>query len=234
MSLVSEALKKAEREAVAREARARGLPAPLETPPQPYRARRGQHSAGRRILPLLALAGIAAAIALAVFVARARDEKEDSNKGATASTSTTASEEPATSTSTEKPPFPSVAVETPPRETVKTPSVSEPEKPNEPPLPLPKTSSPERPSASSPSEAPTLKADPRAQREYVRRIELADGTKLELGGIAYSDVAPFAYLNGKLLAVGERTAGFTLVRIERDRVVVRGATGDLTIRLKPN
>ena len=49
VSLVSEALKKAEREAAAREAREKGLPQPLETPCQPYRARRGQRrSSGAR------------------------------------------------------------------------------------------------------------------------------------------------------------------------------------------
>ena len=39
MSLVSEALKKAEREAAAREAREKGQPAPFEVPLQPYRSR---------------------------------------------------------------------------------------------------------------------------------------------------------------------------------------------------
>ena len=41
MSLVSEALKKAEREAAAREARGRDQPVPFEAPLQPYRSRRG-------------------------------------------------------------------------------------------------------------------------------------------------------------------------------------------------
>ena len=41
MSLVSEALKKAEREASARDAQARGAPAPFDAPLQPYRARGG-------------------------------------------------------------------------------------------------------------------------------------------------------------------------------------------------
>jgi hypothetical protein len=67
----------------------------------------------------------------------------------------------------------------------------------------------------------------------VRSVDLPDGSKLTLGGIAYSDTAPFAYLNGKLLKVGEETGGYTLVAIERDSVRVRGAAGELTLRLKP-
>ena len=69
--------------------------------------------------------------------------------------------------------------------------------------------------------------------EFVRRVDFPDGTKLELGGIAYSESAPFAYLNGRLLKVGEAIAGYTLVAVERDRVVVRGAAGELTILVKP-
>ena len=56
---------------------------------------------------------------------------------------------------------------------------------------------------------------------------------LELGGIAYSETAPFAYLNGRLLRVGETAAGYTLVAIERDHVIVRGPMGELTIRSRP-
>jgi hypothetical protein len=67
----------------------------------------------------------------------------------------------------------------------------------------------------------------------VRRIDFPDGSKLELGGIAYSETAPFAYLNGRLLKIGETAAGYTLVAIERDRVVVRGPMGELTIRSRP-
>lgn len=208
MSLVSEALKKAEREGAAREAREKGLPAPLETPTQPYRARRGQRP-GHKLIPLFVLLGGAAAVAIAVFLARPATEREAAQ------------------------PF---STDVPPPATAP-PSASEPIPTTEPPLPLPRTtsSSPSRePSASEPARpAPSAPPARAGAREYVRRVELSDGTKLELGGIAYSEAAPFAYLNGKLLAVGERTAGYTLLRIERDRVVVRGETGDLTIRLKP-
>ena len=64
MSLVSEALKKAEREAAARDARGRGQPAPFEAPLQPYRSRR---SGGARTPLFAALGAGAALVALALL-----------------------------------------------------------------------------------------------------------------------------------------------------------------------
>jgi hypothetical protein len=53
---------------------------------------------------------------------------------------------------------------------------------------------------------------------FVREATLADGTRLRLGGIAYSDAAPLAYLNGKLLGVGEPLESCRVARIERASV----------------
>ena len=119
-------------------------------------------------------------------------------------------------------PSPQTASQKPPAR----PSESEPAADPTPAIPSPK-SAPQEPLA--PSREPAA----RAGRDYVRSVDLPDGSKLTLGGIAYSETAPFAYLNGKLLKVGEGTAGYTLVKIDRELVVVRGALGDLTIRLKP-
>ena len=60
MSLVSEALKKAEREAAARDARDKGQPAPFEAPLQPYRNRRRATGGGARGWLFAALGGAAA------------------------------------------------------------------------------------------------------------------------------------------------------------------------------
>ncbi len=75
MSLVSEALKKAEREAAARDARAKGQPAPFESPLQPYRSR---HAGGRNraLVAALALVAGAAAIAIALLLLRPTEKKE--------------------------------------------------------------------------------------------------------------------------------------------------------------
>lgn len=68
--------------------------------------------------------------------------------------------------------------------------------------------------------------------DYLRSVEFADGTKLELGGIVYSEASPFAYLNGRLVGVGEFVLGRRIDRIERDRVLLSGEAGEITLRLK--
>jgi hypothetical protein len=242
VSLVSDALKKAEREAAAREAREKGLPAPLETPVQPYRARRGQRG-GKAWIAFAA--GGAAAVVVAVLLARPASEREAPDKKATASTSASEAQAPPAPTPTAapvaEPVAPSAATVAPPKPLVPAvfeppaPSASEPSAPQAPP-PSPRTTpsaSLNPPNASEPRTRSEAHAPaPRSAKEFVRRVDLPDGSKLELGGIAYSETAPFAYLNGRLLKVGEGIAGYTLVAIERDRVVVRGAAGELTIRSK--
>ena len=238
MSLVSEALKKAEKEAAAREARAKGLPAPLETPLQPYRARRGQRRRSG-LAPLVALLGIAAAIALVFALARRPPADAPPLDAVPASDPAKPPAPVAEPASTPTPAAEADAAEAPPATGA---TGSTPPSPSAPP-PGPEPGS--RPAATTAGPAPAPYSGPggsddqpaaarpkRVGEPFVRRVEFADGSKLELGGIAYSEAAPFAYLNGKLLAVGESTAGYTLVRILRDRVVVRGEEGELTILLK--
>lgn len=71
-----------------------------------------------------------------------------------------------------------------------------------------------------------------APGDYLQRVDFADGSKLELGGIVYSEASPFAYLNGRLVGVGEFVEGRRIDRIERDRVILSGDAGTVTIRLK--
>jgi hypothetical protein len=251
VSLVSEALKKAERDAAAREAREHGLPVPLETPMQPYRARRGQRrGTGARLG--LAVAGGAAVLALAVLIARAALEERSANKGGTGSPSAPAltapsaeaSAPPAASPASSPIPSAPATAASPPLVSPQSasgpaatpPSEGEPRTPASSYSPLPKTASDEPEARPSEREPTPLSGPPVATakvREFVRRIDFPGGSKLELGGIAYSENAPFAYLNGKLLKVGEGTSGYTLVKIERDHVVVSGEAGNLMIRLKP-
>ena len=68
--------------------------------------------------------------------------------------------------------------------------------------------------------------------DYLRKVEFADGSSLELGGIVYSEAAPFAYLNGRLVGVGEFVLGRRIDRIERDKVVLSGDDGTIVLRLK--
>jgi len=244
VSLVSEALKKAEREAAAREARAKGLPPPLESPLQPYRARRRARG-GRTLAPVLALLGGAAAIALAILLARPAIERAASKKVEAAAVSAAAAAPAPTKTSLPAAGFPQVAaaIPVPPISpvtpvTYSAPSARESIPAQQPTLSLQQTTSPPPRQAPSASEAPSPRtAVPPASaggrnRDVLRRVDFPDGTKLELGGIVYSEAAPFAYLNGRLVGVGELVEGFRIDRIERERVFLSGEAGAITIRLK--
>ena len=104
--------------------------------------------------------------------------------------------------------------------------------------PLPKTAlkpSPSLPSASESRAAKTsapAKVVSQGSGDYLRSVEFADGSKLELGGIVYSETSPFAYLNGRLVGVGEFVLGRRIDRIERDRVMLSGEGGEIILRLK--
>ena len=67
---------------------------------------------------------------------------------------------------------------------------------------------------------------------FVREATLADGTSLRLGGIAYSDAAPLAYLNGKLVGVGERVESCRVERIERGGVALACPGAPVVLTLK--
>ncbi len=245
MSLVSEALKKAEREAAARDARDKGLPPPLDPPLQPYRARRRARGGAKYLSPALVLLGGAAAVTIAVLLARPAIEREASNKGATAAASAPVSPPAPATTSAPVPldPRTSPATTAPPISSVapaihSAPSASESIPTQQATHPLPKTSSQPPRQAPSVSEPPAPRAaEPPAgaggrNRDVLRRVDFPDGTKLELGGIVYSEAAPFAYLNGRLVGVGELVEGFRIDRIERERVFLSGEAGSITIRLK--
>jgi hypothetical protein len=66
----------------------------------------------------------------------------------------------------------------------------------------------------------------------LRGVEFADGTKLELGGIVYSETAPFAFLNGRLVGVGEFVLGRRIDRIDRDKVLLSAKAVRSRLRLK--
>jgi hypothetical protein len=257
VSLVSEALKKAEREAAARDARGKGQPPPFEAPLQPYRARR---SGGTR-MPLFAALGAGAALVTLALMWWSSPQKAPASgdrpaasalAGTSAATSVSAPERSSLEPRAGAQPSPPSAPVTPGLATAATapapaaPSASEP--PATPPAtpPLPKatagtTSKPpnaREPAAPRPS-APLAAAAPATAivttfgpGDYLRRVDFPDGSKLELGGIVYSETSPFAYLNGRLVGVGEFVEGRRIDRIERDKVILSGDAGTLTLRLK--
>jgi len=267
MSLVSEALKKAQREAAAREAREKGLPPPLHSPAtQPFRAKRKR---GPGPAPALAIAALLVAAGLSVlFWNRAgqdaatppagREEKapdrEEAAPGAFGASAepkvdterTTASSAPGEMVPPEAPaPDRSDRVA---GASAGAPLSALPATAAAAPVPVPTPDrtatavAPAAPSmeafqgasataAATPSRAPRQAAAPAppavpppvaaaegGAASFVREATLADGTRIHLGGIAYSDAAPLAYLNGRLLGVGEHVESCRVARIERGRV----------------
>lgn len=251
MSLVSEALKKAEREAVARAARERGEIAPVERPLQPYRApRRGGSWA--RALALTGVAAGAAAVGLAAYFAsrapsdsapapppsipqaegpapkspeplpRAEPQRLEASPGALAV-------EPQEAKSQRSP-----EAETPRKAAAESPASSEIPRhaaASAPQTPAPQASAPQAPEATvaAPRAAPPARRD---TGTFLRSAEMPDGSRLELGGIVYSETNSFAYLNGRLVGVGEFVLGRRVARIDRNEVELAGSDGPIRLRLK--
>lgn len=251
MSLVSEALKKAEREAAARDAREKGQPAPFEAPLQPYRSPRTR----RALHPFLAaLAGGALIAALAAVwwsgtrhvVARPALPEAPPPPAPVSLPGASSASPAAEPESRPAQPLPGaaapLAAQTRKAQPATREALAEPQPPA--PLPLPTApppgeSSPAPARKQTPAKAPgaTVATGPTAVRrfgagDYLLRADLPDGSKLELGGIVYSETSPFAFLNGRLVGVGEFVEGRRIDRIERDRVVLSGESGVLTLRLK--
>jgi hypothetical protein len=57
-------------------------------------------------------------------------------------------------------------------------------------------------------------------RTYVGVVQLPDGAKIELGGIAWSEEEPRALLNDRIVGTDAYVAGFTVAKIEENRVVL--------------
>ncbi len=203
MSLVHEALERAKREAAARTTREIGLPErPLAS--QPYRASRGK----RGLVAALAVAGFALALTVGYLLASHRAE-------------------------------PVAAIPHPSLSSAIAPIVRP-----EPlaPLPLGPTSAAGAPSATEsaavdpaaivPAAGPPSAPRPTLVQSFVRELRLPGGTVIHLGGIAWSEVAPLAYLNGKLLGVGESVAGQTIERIEKESVVLVGGEERRILKLR--
>ncbi|HTR02705.1 MAG TPA: hypothetical protein VMN82_05870, partial [Thermoanaerobaculia bacterium] len=69
-------------------------------------------------------------------------------------------------------------------------------------------------------------------KTYPGSVTLPDGGRIELGGVVWSESEPRALLNDRVLGVGAYVEGYSVLRIEEDRVVLEkdGATLTLTVR----
>lgn len=79
-----------------------------------------------------------------------------------------------------------------------------------------------KPSAGGPADVKT----------YAGEITLPDGVKIELGGIVFSETNPVALINGRVLPPGGIVEDFTIVSIKEDRVELRGRGTTVVLTLK--
>jgi hypothetical protein len=69
-------------------------------------------------------------------------------------------------------------------------------------------------------------------KTYVGSVSLAGGARIELGGIVWSETEPRALLNDRVVAVGSYVEGFTVSKIDADRVALEkdGVTISLSVK----
>jgi hypothetical protein len=224
MSLIEDALKRAQEE-VARqdEAQRRGkrpwiAPAPKNT------TRHLGAAAG------IAAIAVAAAAGTTFWILRHRTAAPAAAKSGPAA----AAASPVLSAPAERAPAPlppvREAVEVPPPagtakpvpEKVETPAAAPPA-PKTVPTPERTSPSPAPPPAAAPPEAARPAAPPlRDGRSFVRVVALPSGEKIELEGIVYSDTNPVAVIGGRVLSPGAYVGDFRIANIEESRVTLTG------------
>jgi hypothetical protein len=69
-------------------------------------------------------------------------------------------------------------------------------------------------------------------KTYVGEVNVPDGGKIELGGIVYSESNPVALINGKVLPPGGVVEEFTIVSIKPDRIELNGRGVTIFLTLK--
>ena len=73
---------------------------------------------------------------------------------------------------------------------------------------------------------------PATHHTYAGTAVLPDGTRLELGGIVYSESNATAVLNGRIVGAGSYVEGFEVVRIDPTRVELTGKGLTIFLTLK--
>ncbi len=66
----------------------------------------------------------------------------------------------------------------------------------------------------------------------MRETPPGEGAAIRLGGIAFSEVAPLAYLNGKMIGVGERVEDWTVRAIRRGEVELGRGDEQIVLTLR--
>ena len=89
--------------------------------------------------------------------------------------------------------------------------------------PTPAAAEAETAAAVKPAPAPPAARAPQAVADgktYAGSIALPGGAKIELGGIVWSETEPRALLNDRIAAVGAFVEGYSLTKIEENRVAL--------------
>jgi hypothetical protein len=86
--------------------------------------------------------------------------------------------------------------------------------------------------ATSESPYPPKPASDRGVKVHAGSVVLSGGAKIELGGIVWSETEPRALVNDRIVGVGGYVEGYTITKIEEDRITLEkdGATLILTVK----
>lgn len=230
MSLVSEALKKARQEASRREATERGV----LYPPVPHHLPvvRPARPAWPWAVGAAALAATLVGGTALLVVRRAPSAADPASGSPTGSPAVAAAASPAPMESAAPVaiPPPTAALPSP----AAAPARAEPTSPRPTPRAATTAAVAPVPAATAPPASPIHPAAPAppSMQTFVRHAELPDGTRLNLGGIAFSSGQPVALINGRALGPGEHVEGFLLARIEPDAVLLERDGLRLRLTLK--
>ena len=90
----------------------------------------------------------------------------------------------------------------------------------------------EETSASAETPSPPKPASDRGVKVHAGSVVLPGGAKIELGGIVWSETEPRALVNDRIVGVGGYVEGYTITKIEEDRITLEkdGATLILTVK----
>lgn len=243
MSLIDEALKRARDqkppEAAAAATRPRPTPDPWAYAPLPHARRR---LGGRGSVIAGSIGAIAAVAAAGVWLARSGglpaglDRRPEAPRAAA---SGKPSSPPPVAASAPAPALSRPAAGRPGSpEAAATKPGAERAGPARPPAPRRNAPAPAAPAAAAGTAevAPQLLPQPASRafdgRTYVGALVAPNGSRVELGGIVYSETNASALLNGRILPVGGVVEGLTVSAIEEDRIELTGdgVTVHLTLR----
>ena len=240
MSLIDEALKRAQRAADREAPRQRPwVPTPL---PDAGLARR-RRLVRSTMTGLGAGLGLAALVALLVWAARGSDRRVAENRVAPAAAPAPAARVPVPtevrSGADEGAPPPARAAGA--AILVRTPS-SGASTPAAPRLLVPSIETtpvhvgpPPRAAEALASASGSPRARPAAAavgKSYHGKVDLPDGGSLELGGIVWSEADPRALVNDRVVGVGAYVQGYTIETIQEDRVVLEKDGKRITVLVK--